>query len=363
MRQNNYAEMISLEQTDGKSINSASFDSVAGFEPLLKALYECKKGVSWKTTPAYFSLNAIEETLKLEKDIANGKYKAKKPSIFKQTYPKPRDIQSIHFRDRIFQRSLNDNALSPIITRKFIRDNSACQKGRGTDDGRARLVCFLERYYRRYGSEGYVLQCDMKSYYPTMSHKAVRDLFFQMIKGWAFQQSMIILDDPDMGPIGYYAGSPMVQLAGVALLNNLDHFAKEELGVAYYHRYMDDFFIIHHDREFLRHCFSRLLDCLEGTECKFNKKKTRTYPLREGILFLGFNHKLTKTGKVIISIDPKVVKRAYKRYSRMVEKSKRGEIPREKVDACMLAFKSHMEKGASRELLHRFETFYQNLWR
>ena len=126
---------------------------------------------------------------------------------------------------------------------------------------------------------------------------------------------------------------------------------------------MDDFFIIHHDREFLRYCFSELLDRLKDTDCKFNKKKTRTYPLSDGILFLGFNHRLTKIGKVVVSIDPKVVKRAYKRYSRMAKKSQRGEIPREKVDACMLAFKSHMEKGASRKLVRRFETFYKNLWR
>ena len=74
-----------------------------------------------------------------------GKYKQKKTRKFKVYYPKERDIVSVHFRDRVFQRSLNDNILYPKISRSFIYDNMACQKGKGPDKARELSAKVLQK--------------------------------------------------------------------------------------------------------------------------------------------------------------------------------------------------------------------------
>lgn len=43
-------------------------------------------------------------------------------------------------------------------------------------------------------------------------------------------------------------------LFALLYLNNLDHFIKEKLGIKYYGRYMDDFFLIHEDKAYLQYC-------------------------------------------------------------------------------------------------------------
>ena len=95
-------------------------------------------------------------------------------------------IASVAFRDRVFQRSLNDNVVYPSMTRSFIYDNYACQKGKGTDKARDRLREFLRKYYQKYGTDGYVCQFDIKGYYPNMDHEVAEEMFRKKLDAWSF---------------------------------------------------------------------------------------------------------------------------------------------------------------------------------
>ncbi|MDO4809970.1 MAG: hypothetical protein Q4A04_08435 [Eubacteriales bacterium] len=164
-----------------------SFDEATDFEHLYLSMQKCKRGVIWKDSVASYVLNGIERTLKLEKELKENKYRARPPKSFKIYSPKERDIVSICFRDRIYQRSLNDNIIYPKMTSSFIRDNWACQFDKGTDGARNRLKEFMHSYYRKYGSEGYVLKIDIKGYYPNMSHKIVEDMFQKQLPQDVFE--------------------------------------------------------------------------------------------------------------------------------------------------------------------------------
>ncbi len=99
--------------SDSESMHPGDFDIVADFDPLTRSTDKCLKGVKWKATPAAYFLNNIEENLKLEEQLQNGRYRQRKPKHFKVTYPKERDIVSVAFRDRVFLRSLYDNMYFP----------------------------------------------------------------------------------------------------------------------------------------------------------------------------------------------------------------------------------------------------------
>lgn len=358
-----YSKDDSIAERDSESMHSGDFDKVASFEALMNSTSKCLHGVKWKDTPAAYSLNEIEENLRLEAQLEKGTYKQRKPRRFKVTYPKERDIVSIAFRDRVFQRSLNDNIIYPRISKSFIYDNMACQHGKGPDKARDRLKCFLQRYYRKHGIEGYVLKCDIKGYYPNMSHKVVRDCFKKVIDGWTYQQALTVLDGQYDGETGYNPGSQMIQIAGIGILNSMDHFVKEVLHIEYYMRYMDDFILIHHDKKYLLECKARLAQMLISLDCQFNTKKTNITPLSDGIEFLGFHFRLTETGKVVMTINSKNVKHERKKLKKLVGLVKKGERTKEKVDECYASWKNHASKGDSYKLLQRMDQYYRDLWR
>lgn len=361
--QNNTMGMDVSSEHDIEPVNPGDFQQVAGFDALTESTMKCIKGVLWKDTPAAYFLNNIEENLILERQLQNGTYKPRRTKKFKVYYPKERDIVSVHFRDRVFQRSLNDNIIYPKISRSFIYDNMACQKGKGPDLARERLKTFLQRYYRKYGAQGYVLKCDIKGYYPNMSHRVVKNCFRKVIDGWTYEQAVCILDGQYDREIGYNPGSQMIQIAGIGILNAMDHYIKEVLRIKYYIRYMDDFILIHHDEQYLLECQVKIAQMLQSLECQFNTKKTGITPLSDGILFLGFHYRLTQTGKVIMTLNSANIKHERKKLRKLVNLAKKGLVTREKVDECYRSWKEHASKGNSYKLLQRMDKYYNDLWK
>ena len=338
-------------------------ESVIGFEALYESMYKCKKGVMWKGSVASYFLNGIERTLDLEKKLKNGTYTAAPTTKFKVMSPKPRDIISITFRDRVYQRSLNDNEIYPVMVKPFIRDNCACQKGKGTDDARNRMECFLQRCYRKYGLDFNVLQCDIHGYYPNMRHGVAKRKFRKHLKPWVYNRAEKVLSEQYAGEVGYNPGSQMIQIAGISVPDPLDHLIKEVLHIKCYLRYMDDFILFHPDEDYLNQCKEKIREYLSTMGFEFNSKKTQVFSIRKGFMFLGFHYTLSDTGKIVQIINPANVKRERKKLRRLVALAKKGERTRAKVDECYAAWREHAIRGNSFKLLDRMDKYYNDLWK
>ena len=129
-------------------------DEVCDFDNLYRAMQHCKNNVMWKDSVAGYVKNGLVNVHKLKESVENGTYKLDAYTQFKVYEPKERDIVSTRIKDRVFQRSLCDNYFYDTMTKSFIYDNCACQDGRGTEFARKRLICHLQKYYRKYGMEG-----------------------------------------------------------------------------------------------------------------------------------------------------------------------------------------------------------------
>lgn len=338
-------------------------ESVIGFDALYESMMKCKKGVLWKDSVAAYYHRGVERTDVLSEELKAGTYRASPPRHFMITSPKPREIASISFRDRVYQRSLNDNVIYPIMTRSFIYCNFACQTGKGTDKAREAMKEFLRKFYRKHGAAGYVAQFDVHGYYPNMRHDKAEENFRRKLPAWAYVRAVRIMREQYGGDVGYNPGSQIIQIQGISLLNDLDHYIKEQLHVKLYVRYMDDLIIIHEDRAFLERCVQEVGGKLKQLGFELNPKKTRIFDLKEGITFLGFHYSLTSTGKVLMFADPEKVKSARKKYKRLVAKAKRGEIPKENVDISFHTWIDHIGKGNSQQLIKRMTEYYNDLWR
>ena len=327
----------------------------------------CKNNVMWKDSTAGFVKNGLVNCVNLHDDVEMGKYTIGKYSVFTITEPKERRIVSTRIRDRTFQRSLCDNYLTEALSKSFIYDNCACQVGKGTDFARNRLKCHLQRYYRKHGLDGYVLKCDIKDYFGSTSHKVAEQAVKKRVHDeWAANEAVRIINSFTQGTdpnVGMGLGSQVTQLVELAVLDDLDHYIKEQLHIRHYIRYMDDFLLFHEDKKYLIFCKNIIAKRLHNLGLILSAKKTQIFPIRQPIHFLGFSFKLTESGKVLMLVLPNKVTRERRKLKKLVNLCNRGILTREDVDKCFEAWKAHATKGNSYNLIKSMEKYYTNLWK
>lgn len=203
---------------------------------------------------------------------------------------------------------------------------------------------------------------DIKGYYPNMRHDVVKDVFRKHLEPFVFDAAARILDTfPD--EVGFYPGSQIIQIAGMSVLNDIDHYAKEWLQVKHYVRYMDDILILGDSIEELNRIKDEIEHRLGNIGFEFNEKKTRITTIKSGVMYLGFKFRITDTGKVILTIDPKRVKAERKKLFRMARLANEGKMTRAKVDQCYASWRNHAAKGNSYHLLQKMDKYYDDLWR
>lgn len=339
-----------------------NIEDVIGYDALYESAMKCCLGTKWKTSVSSFMLNIEEKILKLSKDLHDGTYKAKEPVHFKITSPKPRDISSITFRDRVFQRSLNDNVVYPYMTKSFIYANFACQKGKGTDKARDYLDMCMHKYYRKHGNVGYILQVDIKGYYPNMRHDVCEKVFEDKLPPEVFVMVRDILRMQYKDEKGYDAGSQLIQIAGISVLDKMDHMIKERLHIKYYMRYMDDFLLIHSNYEYLQYCLGKIVDYLKTIGFDINTSKTKIIPLSDGVDWLGYHYRLTDSGKVVRNLLSPNIKRQRKKLYRLVSRWNKGLIPLELVNESYKSWCTHASKGNTQRIINRMNTYYNSLY-
>lgn len=155
--------------------------------------------------------------------MENGTYKLDAYTQFKVYEPKERDIVSTRIKDRVFQRSLCDNYFYDTMTKSFIYDNCACQDGRGTEFARKRLICHLQKYYRKHGTEGWVLKADLKNFFGSTSHELAYSAVTKRVNDeWVNGEIKRIIDSFNQGDdpeVGMGLGSETTQLIQLAVLD------------------------------------------------------------------------------------------------------------------------------------------------
>lgn len=338
---------------------------VTSFEALYNAINKCKKNVMWKGSVAGFVKNNLVNCVKLKKQLLDDTYRIDDYTVFTIYEPKKRVIVSTRFKDRVFQRSLCDNYLYKTMTKGFIYDNCACQIGKGVDFAMNRLNNHLHKFYRHYNTSGYVLKCDISNYFGNTEHNVAKAAVRKRVKDdWVYGKVCDIIDSfcqGDNPEIGMGLGSQVTQLIQLAVLDDLDHYIKEELHIKHYLRYMDDFILIHEDKEYLKFCYNAIKDKLGGLHLSLSKKKTQLFPLKHGIKFLGFHFYLTATGKVIRKINSQNVKNEKRKLKKLRVRMSSGLMSHQQIDVCFQSWKAHLARGNTYKVIKTMETYYEKI--
>ncbi len=339
---------------------TGDWEKAISFGSLLHGLKMAQRNVMWKDSVCSYSLSALENTLQLRRELLDGTYRISKYQVFMIHEPKTRQIVATRIRDRQFQRSLCDNALYRDMTKGFIHDNCACQRGKGVDFALNRLDAHLHRYFRKHGNQGYVLRCDIRHYFPETPHEVAKAAIRKRVRDPRCAKAAEDIIDSFGGEKGIGLGSQVSQLVELAVLDEVDHYVKERLRIKYYVRYMDDFILIHEDRAVLENAKREITRRVNALGLDMNRK-TQIAPLKHGIRFLKWRFILTDTGKVIRKISGSSVKKERRKLKKLAEKAKAGLIPEEYVWTSFQSWRANANRGNTHNAVWQMEQLYNKL--
>lgn len=337
------------------------YDKVLTFKELYQGLNKCRRNVMWKDSVAGYSINNLKNTYKLRQSLLKQTYKIDPYQIFRLYEPKEREIVATRIKDRQFQRSLCDNVLYPEVTKSFIYDNCACQRGKGVDFALDRLNCHLQRHFRQHGLQGWVLQCDIRHFFAETPHAVAKAAIAKRVSCPAAVKRAGEIIDSFGGDKGIGLGSQVSQITQLAVLDDLDHYIKERLRIKGYIRYMDDFLLIHPDREYLERCLQDITGRLAAIGLELNKK-THIFPISQGVVFLKWHFYLTATGKVIRRMSRKSICKERRKLRKLKNLLDEGRITMQDVRNNYQSWKANAKRGNTRSLLLKMDEQYQKLF-
>lgn len=326
------------------------FEKVIDFQNMYKAYRKSKSGKGFKKSSAKFSATALDGVNSLIEQLKSKTYKISEYTEFKVYEPKERVIMTTSFKDKVVQHSLCDNVILPRLEKVFIYDNCAGQKGKGTLFGLDRLAIQMKAFYKRYGFKGYILKCDISKFFYNISHRQLKDIveyWFGYDKDICWLCNLFIDSTDEKGiPLGNQINQGLALL----YLDGLDKLIVRELGIEYYGRYMDDFYLMHPSKEYLKYCLEVITEYLKTLELTLNGK-TQVMPFKNGVSYLGFHSYVTDSGKVIRKLNNAKKRNAQRRYRRMAKLVAEGRLERKKFDDSYNAVKNHMSHGNCRKLM------------
>jgi len=274
--------------------------------------------------------------------------------------PKRRIVRSGTFRDKVLQHCLCDCVLLPKLRECFLLDNYAGQTGKGTLFGLDRLSESLLSFYAEHGRSGYILKCDVTKFFYSIDHDLMKACVRRYFDDAGIQWVCDLLIDSTSG-VGLPLGNQCSQVFALMFLDGLDHFITEELGCRYYGRYMDDFYLIAEDKEYLEKCLAEIRAYLAELRLTLNGK-TEIVPIRQGVRFLGFHSYLTEDGKVIRKLtgdNKRQIKRRLRKYAKLVRD---GRMTREKFDEKYASWKNHALHGNCHKLVTDMDRYVESLF-
>ncbi|HIK56996.1 MAG TPA: RNA-directed DNA polymerase [Synechococcales cyanobacterium M55_K2018_004] len=272
---------------------------ITDFSNLLRAAHKAQQGKRFRECVLRFNYNLETELLALQTALLDQTYHPGNYTTFEIQEPKYRLISAAPYRDRVVHHALC-NVVMPILERTLIHDTYANREGFGSHRALHRFTQFVR-------SSRYILQCDIKKYFPSIDHEILKTLLRRKIK---CPQTLWLIDtiidnsNPQEPVFDYFPGddllTPAQRRKGLPIgnltsqcfanfyLGGFDHFVKEQLPAQKYLRYVDDFALFSDDRAFLVDARCQLEDYLVRLRLKMHPVKSQLFETRIGASFVGF---------------------------------------------------------------------------
>jgi len=289
-------------------------------EELFQAYITCRRCKRNTANAIAFEVDYESNLVTLCEEINSGTYQPSRSITFIVDRPVKREIFAADFRDRVVHH-LIINKLNPFFEKEFINDSYACRIGKGTHFGIQRINRFIRQCSVNYTKDCYILKLDIKGFFMHIN----KNLLFERLKAFINEKykgrdkdliidlcRKIIFYDPTRKCVikgkrkkwkdlpsdkslflahkscGLPIGNLTSQIFANFYMNSLDHFIKHDLGIRYYGRYVDDFVIVHPDKEYLKSLVPKIKGFIEK-ELRLTLHPNKIYlqHYTKGVKYLG----------------------------------------------------------------------------
>lgn len=287
---------------------------------LFEAYFDCRKNKRKTINALAFELDYEHNLIELCNDINNGTYQISRSIAFIVNKPVKREIFAADFRDRIVHHYIVKR-INPLLENYFIHDSYSCREGKGTQYGIRRLYTNIWQCSNGYRQDAYILKLDIEGFFMHIDKALLRERLTRFLEEQYFGNDkkivirlcrQIVDNDPtehcvvkggkrsweglpkskSLFWVGKDKGLPIGNLTSQVFANfyldPLDKFVTQALGVKYYGRYVDDFVLVHEDKEFLLGQIPKIARFLENhLLLKLHSKKIYFQHFSKGVKFIG----------------------------------------------------------------------------
>ncbi len=290
---------------------------------LFRAYFDARKNKRNTLNQLAFEVELEKNLFVLYDEIVNRCYVPRRSMAFIVNRPVKREIFCADFRDRVIHHLLF-NYLNPVLDRRFINDSYSCRKGRGIHYGQKRLAQAMRACSDNFKEEAWILKLDIQGYFMEMNRQLlyeklcrhmekpsrywegtdmklvnylVRQIVFNNpVKGCMVRGSM--KDWEGLPPskslfhspagCGLPIGNLTSQLFSNVYLHDFDTWMKYNRKLEFYGRYVDDFYVVHRDKEFLLRLTEEVRDYLRREErLTLHPRKFYLQRVEKGVMYLG----------------------------------------------------------------------------
>ena len=339
---------------------SISYNDIVSINKIKDVYDGIYKNTCHKAKLVRFELTKTSNIVKIYNTLNNKHYSHLKYNIFIIREPKYRIIMSELMYDKIVNHLISKYVLIQTLSSKLIEQNVATRTGKGYKEGIRYMKKYINSIKENYDNI-YILKCDISKYFYNIDHeilinklsyenfdKDILKILINIINSTdnnyindlidsSISREVSHLEDMNIYDLelrkkqlyslpryskgkGLPIGNETSQLLAIYYLNELDHYIKEQLHIKYYIRYMDDFILIHHDKEYLKKCLNLINKKLSSLKLSLNKK-TQIYNLKSGVNFLGYKF-ILKNKKLIILLN----NQTRKKIKRKLKKARKNDI-------------------------------------
>lgn len=334
------------------------YDSILSIDKIMDVYRNIYSNTRHKEKLVRFELAFSCNVISVLKQLEDRTYSHSNYSVFLINVPKYRIIMSENMKDKIVNHLISKYILIPTLSPKLIDMNVATRKGMGTKMGIYYTKKYINKMKMNY-DDFYVLKCDISKYFYNIDHeilidklskefedKDILNILTNIIESTdndninkmidsLIEKEIKKLEGKNIGDldkkkielarlprykkgVGLPIGNETSQILAVYYLSSLDHYIKESLQIKCYIRYMDDFILFHHDKDYLKFCLREVEKYLENLHLSLNRK-TQIYDMKRGFNFLGYKFFL-KGKKLIIIINNQTKKRVKRKLRRLKKK-------------------------------------------
>lgn len=252
---------------------------------IFKAYYDARCNKRNTISQLEFELDFEHSLFQLYEELSTWTYTIGQSICFIICDPVKREVFASSFRDRIVHHLIY-NYIYNFFDRRFIHDSYSCRLNKWTHYGIKRLDYFIRSCSQNYTKDCYILKLDIKSFFMSIDKTILKQKITEKLSSFEYSSLdkkrlfsllyHIIDHDPTQNYLfkwntsdydwfpkekslfhgGDNKGIPIwnltSQLFANIYLDDFDKYMKYELWIKYYGRYVDDFIIIHQDKEYLK---------------------------------------------------------------------------------------------------------------